>query len=101
MYGEKNIQFDMLIRSAAAGTATVSQLDSYCASEADIEYCRGWLTERRVVCHPTSFGLACEAEAPTFAELFGSTLDPRPPDELADRVEQITLVRPPDFFAGE
>ncbi len=93
------IQFDILIKNpASVREPTVSNIESFRASEEDIEYCRRWLASEGVVCHPTGFGLAGEVEPETFVRLFGSCADPRPPKDLAEYVEQITLTRSPEFF---
>jgi hypothetical protein len=94
------IHFDVLLRGSRVGggassARTISELRPRAE---DLARCRAWLTERDVRCETTSFGLACTATAETFAALFGSTADPRPPAELRRLVAQVTLSGSPSSF---
>jgi len=109
------VPFDILLRSAGAGKLPTAQnIDQFKPPAGDIEKCRRWLIAKGVTCHPTEFGLACEATPALFGLLFSTEVEydestgdlirwrcsrpPRPPQELESYIQQITITAPPEFF---
>lgn len=111
------VYFDILVRAVRPGPgrkARLSNLEEFRPSDEDVEKCRRMLAARGVTCHFTGFGLACSVPRELFESLFSARLEahrteqgmmfwkpssePKPPEELASLVEQITIARPPDLF---
>jgi hypothetical protein len=73
-----------------------------------VDFCLRRLSELGVTCHRLDFGLACEASAGLFENLFGVTVteyevsgEPQPPEEIAQYVDQITIDRPPTLMDAD
>ncbi|UCE36200.1 MAG: hypothetical protein JSW00_11710 [Thermoplasmata archaeon] len=112
---EDEVAFDILLRSPASGQQpSVSTIDQFRPPHEEIERCRRYLVSRGVEAHATEFGLACKAPRDLFESLFAVSLkptkpvkgtppfkmvgEPKPPMEIAEAIEQITISAPPEFF---
>jgi hypothetical protein len=114
--GER-IEFDILLKgpeSDVDAPVTVDTVAGRRPSVETIERCRRWLEGRGVTCHPSAFGLACSAPKQLFESLFDVDLattgaapgtppyrmsrPARPPDPIAELVDQITISAPPELF---
>jgi len=109
------IEFDILVHAERSGkTPSVSNINQFRPRVEDIEKCRRWLAGKGVDCYITDFGLACSASPELFESLFSTKVDqsepsmvkapwrlvkePKPPPEIADCIEQITITMPPELF---
>ena len=109
------VSFDLLLRTAGSGRIpTVENIHEFHAPAEEIEKCRRWFASQGITCHATQFGLACTATRESFESIFSVRLTPtqggpgahshqmseeaKPPPELADLIDQITLSAPPEFF---
>ncbi len=109
------VSFDVLLRTAGSGRIpTVENIHEFHASAEEIEKCRRWFASQGITCHATQFGLACNAKRESFESIFGVRLtptqggpgvrshqmsgEPKPPAEIADLIDQITLSAPPELF---
>lgn len=111
------ISFDVLLRGTSDDVSLASaDLDKLRPPADAIEFCHRWLSEQGVTCHRTNFGLGCEAPVQLFERLFSVRVpssprnasaaaseelqsEPKPPQEIAHLVSQITIARPPTFFS--
>lgn len=110
------ISFDVLLRGDSTDVAHVAvDVHKLRPKLGVIEFCLRSFSELGVTCHRLDFGLACEAPPELFESLFGVTVtgrtddsghtvyevsgEPRPPKEIAQHVDQITIARPPTLFA--
>ena len=111
------VEFDVLLREPAADRERSVDLRTVGASRPSagtIQRCRRWLEGQGIVCHPTTFGLACTAPMQLFSAVFGVELiatDPGPgrppfemsgevqlPEEIAEIVEQVSIGAAPELF---
>jgi hypothetical protein len=109
------VQFDILLKSPGSGQRpNVGNIDQFRPAPETMETCRRWLVAQGIDCYATDFGLACSAEKGTFETLFGTELrpdagvsgtpswqctsPPKPPDEIREYVEQISIAAPPELF---
>lgn len=109
------IMFDVLLRSAGSGhLPTTHNVEEFYAAAEDIEQCRKWFAERAINLHTTRFGLSGSAPKEQFETIFAAKLalikskpgeaeysvviEPKPPAELADLIERITVTAQPAFF---
>lgn len=113
----ESVAFDLLLKGPAAASGrqpSVGEIEQFKPPPEAVERCRRWLAARAVTCHATDFGLACTAAPGRFTELFGVALEPaaagpglpalrmagepRPPEPIADLVDQVTLSAAPELF---
>ncbi len=109
------VTFDVLLRAGQArGEPSVQEIARFKPDPGDIERCRRWLAQRGVTAHATDFGLACSCPPALFEQLFGVRLAEkspaadqapfeaigamRPPPEIGDLIEQVTLTVAPQLF---
>lgn len=111
---EPVVEFEVLVRGPSAGAPpSVETVEGLRPRPADLERCRRYLADRGVTCHATDFGLACSAPRRLVEALLGSQLEPvesttgppwrfvgapRAPDDIAELVEQVSLVARPELF---
>ncbi len=109
------IQFDVLIKSRAAGrTPNLKNIHDFKPASDDIEKCRRWFEKKGIILFPTQFGLSGQTTKNSFESVFKVHLthvdsefagppfimssDPQLPDEIAALIDQITLSAPPELF---
>ncbi len=112
----ERVVFEILLR--APGSGGIPSLDTIAQHRPDpgaIEVCRRVLAAGGVTCHPTDFGLVCDAPREVFESLFRVKLgrihdrqparpawvveeEPRPPEAIASYVDQVTISSEPEFF---
>ncbi|MGH0037255.1 MAG: hypothetical protein ACQGVK_19695 [Myxococcota bacterium] len=110
------VRFDVLLRAPGSGReASVGTIADHRVDPDAIERCRRVLADRGVTCHPTDFGLVCDASKVVFEGTFGVELArsaeghtgrpawamlgvPAPPESIADLVDQITIAAEPELF---
>lgn len=112
---QDEIEVEVLLKPPRAGripdVATIAELKP---DPGDIERCRRWFAARGLAAHATDFGLVCSGPKARVEELFGARLvaangppgeppyapesELRPPAELADLIESVTLPGRPILF---
>lgn len=109
------VMFDVLLRSAGSGHLPhTDNIHEFYVSSDDIEHCRRWFAERDIILHTTPFGLSGSATREQFETIFAAKLapiksvpgqlnyrllvGPKPPAELTEMIDQITVTTSPAFF---
>ncbi len=112
---QDNIQFDVLLKSSATGEQPyIDNIEEFRPDPDHIEICLRWFRDQDVAVYATDFGLAGETSRAIFEKLFNvkliqsesgnissgwiveGTLQIPPP--IADYIDQITLITPPELF---
>lgn len=109
------VMFDVLLVTAGSGQLPHGEnvQDFYAAAD-DIEFCRRWFAGRGMILHATPFGLSGSAPRALFESVFAAKLEPleaapgqpgfrilvepKPPAELADLIDQVTIAAAPEMF---
>ena len=109
------VMFDILLRSAGSGRLPDREnVHDFYADAENVEKCRQWFAEHNIVLHATPFGLSGSTTREQFETVFAAKLEPydtgpeltnyriviepRPPVELAEMIDQITITTSPELF---
>ena len=109
----EQIGFDVLLWSAGSGAGdepTLGTIAKFRPAPERVEKCRRWFADQGIDCYATAPGLACRCSPELFEAVFGTPVskgrsgtwlardEPKPPESLADDIEQITLASSPVLF---
>ena len=110
----QEVNVDILIRSSGSLTKVdLKTIDDFRADLEEIEICHRWFFKQNIKCYKTDFGLSCIVPVEIVKSLFSTDIEmgnvdnvfkwkfigqPKPPDEIAEYVREITISAPPELF---
>ncbi|MEM7208947.1 MAG: hypothetical protein AAF434_14080 [Pseudomonadota bacterium] len=109
------VMFDILLKSAGSGRVpNLGNLDDFKPPQEAIDACSRWFSGSPLVVSRTPFGFSGSASQDQIEALFSARLErvetptgqtayrvivaPSPPRELAEFIDQITVIEPPVHF---
>ena len=112
---EELISFDILLKghNKEGSIPSTGGIDDFKPPYEHIIICHRYFTENGITCHPTDFGLACQATRSAIEKVFSCSLAyhtadkyskwdfatlPSYPEEIGKYIDQVTFSASPDFF---